>query len=46
MGEASVLSTLVLVASHAAMDGAFHYLASRAAREVILPPDDGNKNRG
>lgn len=35
--------TLVLVASHAAMDGAFDYLASRAGREAPLPPDQEEK---
>jgi len=35
--------TLVLVASHAAMDGAFNYLASCAAREAGIVPDDRKK---
>jgi CPA2 family monovalent cation:H+ antiporter-2 len=36
--------TLVLVASHAAMDGAFNYLAARAAREAGVAPDNRGKS--
>ncbi len=35
--------TLILVASHAAMDEAFQYLARRAGREAPLPSDAADK---